>query len=146
VSSTTTRASATPTTAAALLDNSDSISRYLAPVPATALSTPATFFAGVAADPFRAASAPVATYAREVPVASTQPATSAPDAPRRTWALTAILITDARRVAVINEQLVGVGDTLPGGGRVTAVERDHVVVTTADGTRRQLNLPDAGGV
>jgi hypothetical protein len=84
--------------------------------------------------------------ARSLPLASTQPAPSAPATPRRTWALTAILITDVRRVAVINEQLVAVGDALPGGGRVAAVERDHVVVITADGSRRQLNLPDAGGV
>ncbi len=119
----------------------DSIERYLAPVPATVPLVSSGYASGVATDPFgrsaaRVDASPPGATATPAPVSATPRA--------RAWTLTAILITDSRRAAVIDEQLVGVGDALPGGGRVIAVERDHVVVTTADGARRQLTLPDGG--
>ena len=62
----------------------------------------------------------------------------APAAP--TWVVTAILITDTRRVAVVNEDLVTIGSTVRGGARVTAIERDHVVLTEPGGRRRVLRV------
>ncbi len=116
----------------------DSIDRYLAPVPAAALPANPAFLVGLAADPFRGIAPPA-------PVPSGVVAARPPRPPAQSWALTAILITDARRAAVIDEQLVGVGDMLAGGGRVLAVEKDYVLVTTANGARRQLSLPNTGG-
>lgn len=120
----------------------DSIERYLAPVPAPVPLVSSGYVAGLTTDPFER-SARRAGGPAPFAAAAAAPGSAAPR--RSAWTLTAILITEARRAAVINEQLVGVGDALPGGGRVIAVERDHVVVATADGARRQLTL-SAGGV
>ncbi|MEO6878885.1 MAG: hypothetical protein ABI205_10415, partial [Gemmatimonadaceae bacterium] len=48
--------------------------------------------------------------------------------------VTATMIGGARRAAVINDLLIYVGDQVPGGGRLTSVESDRVVVTDAQGT------------
>lgn len=119
----------------------DSIERYLAPVPAAVPRTPSGYATGGTTDPF-GRSMPRADEAAPSATAASSPVSERPRA--RSWTLTAILITETRRAAVINEQLVGVGDALPGGGRVIAVERDHVVIATADGARRQLTLSDGG--
>jgi hypothetical protein len=57
-------------------------------------------------------------------------------APRETESLhvTATMIGGARRAAVINDMLIYVGDRVPGGGKLTSVERDRVVVTDPKGT------------
>lgn len=57
--------------------------------------------------------------------------------------VSAILIANDRRVAVIDETLVSVGSTLPGGFRVTAIENDHIVIVTPDGVRRMLAIRDS---
>jgi hypothetical protein len=49
------------------------------------------------------------------------------------WQVTAMLINGSRRAAVINDELIYVGDSVPGGGTLTAVERDRVTVTDARG-------------
>lgn len=54
--------------------------------------------------------------------------------------LSAILIADKRRVAIVNEQLVALGDLVPGLGRVTAIEAERVVFTSATGDQRVLRL------
>lgn len=59
------------------------------------------------------------------------------------WVVTAILISKDRRVAVINETLVSIGSTLPGGVRVTAIENDHVELATRSGARRLLSIKDS---
>ncbi|MFI5230225.1 MAG: hypothetical protein ACHQWU_14215 [Gemmatimonadales bacterium] len=56
--------------------------------------------------------------------------------------LSAVLITQSRRAAVINDVLVDLGGRIAGGPRLTAVERDHVVLTDANGVRRTLTLSD----
>lgn len=56
--------------------------------------------------------------------------------------LTAVLITQSRRAAVINDVLIDLGSRLGDGTRLTAVERDHVVLTDANGVRRTLTLSD----
>jgi Flp pilus assembly protein CpaB len=77
-----------------------------------------------------------------------QPQTVAPragvstvnSAVRRGRSLTAILISDQRSVAVIDEAVVGVGDRLPDGARVDAIQSDRVVVVERNGQRRVLTL------
>lgn len=48
--------------------------------------------------------------------------------------VTATMIAGTRRAAVINDQLIYVGDAVPGGGKLTSVERDRIVVTDQKGT------------
>jgi hypothetical protein len=62
------------------------------------------------------------------------------DGPR--WIVTAIMITDTRRAAVINDVLIYVGDSVPGGGKLTAVERDRVVVTDPKGTSHTVTVKE----
>jgi hypothetical protein len=47
--------------------------------------------------------------------------------------VTATMIAGSRRAAVINDQLIYVGDNVPGGGKLTSVERDRIVVTDPHG-------------
>lgn len=70
-------------------------------------------------------------------------AAAAPEAPA-SLAVSAILVANGRRVAVVNEAIVTIGDRLPGGARVSAIERDHVVVSAPDGSRRTLSILDRG--
>jgi hypothetical protein len=55
-------------------------------------------------------------------------------------ALTAILISDERRVAVIDEATVRVGDVLRDGARVSAIQADRVWVVEKNGQWRMLTL------
>lgn len=69
------------------------------------------------------------------------PAASEPSpAPRARWSVSAILLTDLRRMAVVNDSVVVVGATLPGGARVVAIESDHVVLQESGGRRRTISL------
>ena len=54
--------------------------------------------------------------------------------------MSAIMISEDRRVAIIDDRLVEAGDALDGGGRVLSVARDHVVVAGPDGVRRRIAL------
>lgn len=87
----------------------------------------------IARDPFRSVE-PVAV----APRATTD--SHVVEAPRQSLNVSAILISDSRRAAVIDDVIVNLGGELPGGGRLTAVERDHVVVTDAKGARRTINI------
>lgn len=58
--------------------------------------------------------------------------------------LSAILISGAERVAVVNNALVRVGSSLPGGGRVVGIERDHVQIVSREGGRTVLRLNQGG--
>jgi hypothetical protein len=64
---------------------------------------------------------------------------------RDRYVVTAILISRDKRVAVVDDVLVGVGTVLPGGVRVTAIESDHVEVVSPSGTRRMLTIKDSNG-
>lgn len=133
-----------PPAVAVLLAVGDSASLYLSGGGGSAMAPIAPHYEAVA-DPFRtvAALAPRSVAPGNSPL----PAYDAPTpAPPRRPALSAILITDSRRAAVIDEQLVGVGDALADGARVTAVEQNFVIVTARDGSRRQLTLPNGGGI
>jgi hypothetical protein len=59
---------------------------------------------------------------------------------RRTRRLTAILTVDQRSIAVIDDQIMKVGDRLPDGARVDAIEADRVSVVEQNGQRRVLTL------
>ncbi len=68
-------------------------------------------------------------------------APSAPrPAPRAQWTVSAILMTDLRRMAVVNDSVVVVGSTMPGGARVVAIESSHVVLQESGGRRRTISL------
>jgi len=54
--------------------------------------------------------------------------------------LTAILISEERRVAVIDDATVGVGDVLRDGARVSAIQPDRVWVVEKNGRWRMLTL------
>ncbi len=62
----------------------------------------------------------------------------APDASTPAWALTAILVADGRRVAVINGMAVSAGDQVS-GARVLRVEAAAVVLNR-DGRNFELQL------
>jgi hypothetical protein len=88
----------------------------------------------VAADPF------------EVAAISMLPADSE-DVDRPTTArarLTAILVADNSRVAVIDDATVSVGDYLRDGSRVTAIQSDRVWLVERSGQWRMLSLTSPG--
>lgn len=58
-------------------------------------------------------------------------------------AVSAILITDKTRVAIIDDQQVSVGSALPGGRRVVEIEPEYVVVAGPGGNRMTL-YPGSG--
>ena len=60
--------------------------------------------------------------------------------PQPSWRVSAILVADNRRVAIVNDSAVAVGDPLPGGARVIEIELDFVVLRAADGARTVLRL------
>lgn len=62
---------------------------------------------------------------------------------RQYWVVSSILFEGTRRSAIVNNAWVSVGDALGGGSRLTAVERDHIVVTDARGVRHVV--PIQGG-
>lgn len=65
----------------------------------------------------------------------------APAGPARPrWVVSAILLTDAQRMAVVNDSVVVVGSTLPGGARIVEIQSDRVVLQEAGGGRRVVSL------
>jgi hypothetical protein len=74
------------------------------------------------------------------------PRMSALDLPRpagvpvRRWVLSAIMITESRRVAVVNDSLVSVGERVGGGATVIAIEPDRVILLESGGARRELRM------
>ena len=65
-------------------------------------------------------------------------ALTGPIGPR--WVVSTIMITENRRVAVINGVMATPGSLLPGGARVLAIEPDHVVLAEASGARREISV------
>lgn len=58
--------------------------------------------------------------------------------------LTAILIADERRIAVIDDATVKVGDVLRDGARVAVIDADRVWVSDRNGRMRLLTLSSRG--
>jgi hypothetical protein len=103
--------------------------------PIRADSTPRRYSASLPYDPLdtRGPSIPqpdVASQAGTSTVRSSQPANR----------LTAVLVADDRRVAVIDDAMVRVGDVLRDGARVTAIQRDRVFIVERNGRWRTLTL------
>lgn len=59
------------------------------------------------------------------------------------WIVSSILVDGSTKSAIVNDAWVNIGDALGGGSRLTAVERDHIVVTDAKGVRHKV--PIQGG-
>lgn len=76
------------------------------------------------------------SYDDDPPAAA--PNTGSPAKPG--WTVSAILISDVRRVAVVNEELVTIGSRTAGGARIVAIEPDHVVLTEPGGARRVVRV------
>lgn len=111
----------------------DSLSRYLTPIgDSLASSRDSVSALAFEGDPFEPP-APVRVAPEPRPAVVAQ-------APSPNWALSAIFITANRRAAVVNDILVNIGDRLPGGARVSAIERDHVLIVEPSGTERRLTL------
>lgn len=107
----------------------DSLSRYLRPIALTSA---------------RRSSDPVELFVKEDFYAQPRDAAprredgaSAPASAR--WVVTAIVLTDARRMAVVNDQVVEVGSTVS-GARVVEIQSDRVVLQEAGGARRAISL------
>jgi hypothetical protein len=100
----------------------------------------------VVADPFeryarRAAQPTVASDDATPTVPSAPSLTARPQGGRQ---LTAILIADERRVAVIDDATVKVGDVLRDGARISAIQTDRVWVVDRDGRWQMLTLTRRG--
>lgn len=121
---------------------SPEISPFVAPLSGD--SALPSFRQSVAVDPFdddagRAGRSTVASGAT-IPTVPSAP-TARPQGGRH---LTAILIADERRVAVIDESTVKVGDVLRDGARVSAIQPDRVWVVEKDGRWQLLTLTTRG--
>lgn len=117
----------------------DSLARYLIPrqsrgVPVVAVATPVQYDQP---DPF------ISMEYVAPPETPLAPDTVARPVPRDRYVVSAILISNDKRIAVINEQLVTVGSMLPGGFRVTAIENNHVQIVAPTGVSRMLSIRES---
>lgn len=95
--------------------------------------------APVEGDPFRApARQAVVASASETPTVRSSSGTA------RGRVLSAILVADDRRVAVIDDEVVGTGDVLPDGARVSAIQPDRVFLVDNQGRWHTLTLISRG--
>lgn len=106
----------------------DSLSRYLRPIALTAARQPARAAELFAREDY---------YAQPERAERGYEAPSGPARPR--WVVSAILLTDAQRMAVVNDSVVVVGSTLPGGARIVEIQSDRVVLQEG-GVRRVVSL------
>ena len=67
-----------------------------------------------------------------------------PRQPFVAYHVTTTLMAGSRRAALINDQLIYVGERLPDGSRLTSVERDRVVVTDHNGTAHTVAVAREG--
>jgi hypothetical protein len=110
----------------------DSLGRYLRPIVLTSARGP-----GQAAELFVRDD----YYAQPAPRDRSSGGASAPAGPARPrWVVSAILLTDAQRMAVVNDSVVVVGSTLPGGARIVEIQSDRVVLQESGGARRVVSL------
>lgn len=83
---------------------------------------------------------------RSVALASSSatPHARPPRQPFVAYHVTTTLMAGSRRAALINDQLIYVGERLPDGSRLTSVERDRVVVTDHNGTAHTVAVAREG--
>jgi hypothetical protein len=112
------------------------ISPYLRPSMDTGrlASTPAVG-STIRRDPLSGGIAPpVRDVKRVITTAAAAAATEKPAAVDATqWVVSSILFEATRRSAIVNNAWVTVGDPVGGGGRLSGIERKHVVVTDPNG-------------
>ncbi len=106
----------------------DSLGQYLRPVALTSARRPAAAAELFAREDY---------YAQPARVERGYETPSGPTRPR--WVVSAILLTDAQRMAVVNDSVVVVGSTLPGGARIVEIQSDRVVLQEG-GVRRVISL------
>lgn len=77
-------------------------------------------------------------YAQPLRAEREPEAPSGPERPR--WVVSAIVLADAQRMAIVNNSVVMVGSSLPGGARVVEILADRVVLQESGGGRRVISL------
>jgi hypothetical protein len=116
------------------------LSAFLTPLPETLFAASGSTGPTVAMrDPF--VSMGVAGVSRNQPSLGTSDVSNQPA--ERQWVVSTILVEGSKKSAIVNNAWVTIGDSLGGGSRLTAVERDHIVVTDAKGIRHKV--PIQGG-
>lgn len=120
------RADATPTIGDAIPtpEHLDSLGRYLLPVQSAA--EPDDYGMFLPAD--------------EAPPYEEGERDAQPTRPTPTWRVTAVIIAGGRPIAIIDDQTVSPGSTLPDGSVVEAIEREHVDIREPNGVRHRLSL------
>jgi hypothetical protein len=96
-------------------------------------------------DPFASRTAAPAPRLGFDVTGATMDTTTRPKIVEPKWHVSAILIGGAQRAAIINDVLVRVGDTLPGGTKLTSVEQDRVVLTESNGTAHTVAVREGEG-
>ncbi|MGI8619663.1 MAG: hypothetical protein ACR2L6_11345 [Gemmatimonadaceae bacterium] len=110
----------------------DSLGRYLRPIALTSARTPAEAVELFAREEY---------YAQPERAERMDDGVRLPAGPvRPRWVVSAILLTDAQRMAVVNDSVVVVGSTLPGGARIVEIQSDRVVLQESGGVRRVISL------
>lgn len=110
----------------------DSLGRYLRPIALTSARGPAESAELFVREDY---------YAQPAARGRSSGSSSVPAAPGRArWVVSAILLTDAQRMAVVNDSVVVVGSPLPGGARVVEIQSDRVVLQESGGVRRVVSL------
>jgi hypothetical protein len=113
----------------------EDISRFVTPFAAESDTTAPAVAVGI--DPFDRGATPIPVLEAESSSAS-QPAQPARQR------LTAILLADNRRMAVIDDAAVGVGDVLRDGSRVSSIQTNRVWLVDRTGQFRMLSLNPPG--
>jgi hypothetical protein len=96
-------------------------------------------------DPFASRAAPPAIRVGFDVTGATMDTTTRARIEEPRWRVSAILIGGAQRAAIINDVLVRVGDTLPGGTKLTSVEQGRVVLTESNGTAHSVAVKEGEG-
>lgn len=116
------------------------VSSFLLPLPeASVLASTGAGTMVVIRDPF----APSAVAPVKGPIRTTVDAPLPTKVEGQHWVVSTILVEGSKKSAIVNNAWVTIGDPLGGGSHLTAVERDHIVVTDAKGIRH--NVPIQGG-
>lgn len=113
----------------------EDLGRFVTPF--VAAGDTAALAVAVGVDPFDPGAAPLPTFEAE------SPSTAQPAQPAR-QRLTAILAADNRRMAVIDDATVGVGDVLRDGSRVSSIQANRVWLVERSGQFRMLSLNPQG--
>ena len=120
------RADASPTAAGTIPtpEHLDSLGRYLQPVRPAPRPDDYEIFFPAEDRPLPQAGWPDAEPPREAP----------------TRRVSAIIIAGSRPIAIIDDQTVAPGSTLPDGSIVESIEREYVVIRAPNGVRHRLSL------